>query len=159
MRAAIPALALLVAAAPVAARADEAHDLAGDIASLTGADAAFEMMMRVMRDQVVVVMGAKSHKSTAELDQIFDELVLPSVPKCLPRMRAAFAEIYVENFDVADLRGIDGFYRSPVGRHMLARQSQIAAQVIQATIPIISDEMQQAIRAHADQLRQRGVSL
>ena len=81
------ALALLVGSAPPRACADEAYDLAGDIASLTGADAVFEQMMPVMRNQAIILMGTKSHKSTAELGPIFDELVLPSLLKSL-RMRA-----------------------------------------------------------------------
>ncbi len=159
MRATVGALAILVALSEMPAQADEAHDLAADIAARTNSNETFEKTFSLMRGAIVSDMARSSHKPTAELGRLYDEIVLPTVLEALPRIRTACATIYLETYDLADLRGLDAFYRSRVGEHLISHAPQVVEQVASAVGSLVRTQVEQAVRAHAAELRQRGVSL
>ena len=152
-------LAVLVLAAPVAAAADEAHDLAVDIMRKTKADTLMSTMTVLIRSSVVQTVMTKSGKTREEAEQIVDEIVMPSVRAAIPGLEASMADLYVQDFSVEDLRGLDKFYDTTLGRHLVDKMPLVLAQ----TQPIVRSFAQQLmsdiLRKQSDRLRQKGVSL
>ena len=150
-------LLLAVAAAP--ARADEAHDLAADIVARTGSGANVGKMIDLLRTEVINLMVGKSGKSQAEAASIYDQVFRPAIAEIVPQMQATLADVYVRDYDLADLEALDGFYRSPAGQHVLARAPQVAADTLRASLAFMQDALRRIEQNNTDQLRQKGVYL
>ena len=156
-RAAIVMLAVL-SAAPIA-RADEAHDLAIDIMRKTKADTLFSTMSVLIRDSVIRTVMNRNGKTHDEAAAIVDDIVMPSVRDLLPGLKTAVADLYVTDFSIQDLRGLDAFYDTALGQHMVAKMPLILAQTQPVVRTFVQNMMREILQKRAAQLRQKGVSL
>ena len=141
------------------AHADEAHDLAVDIVNKTDATHTLDQVLILLRASLVRSIAQKSGKSEQQAASIVDQILLPGVHAAIPRIKAIIVSIYVKNYDLADLRGLDAFYATTLGQHLVAKSPQIAAEMTPAIIGAVRNAIMQAIQDRAQDLRQRGVTL
>ncbi len=144
---------------PEAAKADEAHDLAARLVATTGATRDFEETFTLVRGALIRQVAGSSAKSEAEVARIIDDLIMPSLRGAIPAMQRLAVDVYARNYSVADLRGLQAFYATPLGRELVAKGPLVAAEIATAVPTIIRNQLASTIRAHADELRKRGVSL
>ncbi len=150
---------LVLAAVAAPARADEAHDLAADIVARTGSGANVGKMIDILRGQVVALMVQKSGKTPDEAASIYEEVFRPAIAEVVPRMQATLADVYARDYDIADLRALDGFYRSAAGARILAHAPEVAADTLRASLVFMQEALRRIEQQNADQLHKKGVYL
>ena len=158
MRSLILLAAALLAGAPCA-RADEAHDLARRVVALSGGVNAVDKVFSMMRGSMIRDIESGSGKAPQVAAGIVDGLIMPSVRGAVPTIQAMVVEIEVHAYSLADLRGLVAFYTSPVGRDLLAKQPEIVAAIIPATMKIVQDRLRQTLIDQSTELKKQGVNL
>jgi hypothetical protein len=157
MKTALLACALLAYAN--VAHADEGRFLAADIVTKTGSSDSVDKVLGLMRTNLIQMVETRCGKGEQDAASIIDQIVMPSVRRSVPMIEAATIEIYVRTYSLEDLRGLDAFYGTTVGQHVLAKQPQIAAAMVPAMMTIVQAQLAQVLQLKAQELQQRGVKL
>jgi hypothetical protein len=154
-------LALFVA--PLTARAEQtpsqAHVVAVELVDLAGGQATVQQIFTATRAQLVRALAPHTQKAPAEVEQIVDQVIMPSLRALAPAIQAISVKAYEDNFSVDEMKQLEAFYRSPIGKTLVAREPAISSQTFAASTALIRDEMQQVVATRSDELRKRGIDL
>lgn len=159
----VPSFALAQEAAPAAAQASAQERAA--IEELMDAMDVRQMMMasftemekalpQMMRAQVTAVInadpGASDEKKAAALAKV--EQVLPGAAQAINRMfrdpalvdemMAEIGPLYARHYSVAEIRELAAFYRTALGRKMLALSPRLAAESMAVGQKIVAPRLQ-----------------
>ncbi len=139
---------------PDPARVVAARQLVQD----TGGGARAEQVMSMMRGLFMTMLKNKARQPD-QAGQVIDEILLLAVRQHLPELQDQIAALYATDMSLADLQALDGFYRSPLGRRSLDVQQRILGQMLPVTVALAQRIVPDILKARADALRHRGVSL
>ena len=146
-------------AAPPAAVSEEARAAAADLMEASGGATMGTTMLGLMRNQMVTSIQRATSKPAAEVARIVDEVLLPSMTARIGELTGVVADINAAHYTVAEMRELAAFYRSPLGRRVVAETPQIGAAAFAAGQAWGSRVAQEALMKNADELRRRGVQL
>ena len=124
----------------------------------TGGEARAGQALDMMRTVFMTVLKGKTRQSD-QTARIIDEVVIPAVRQHIPELEAQIAALYAADASLADLEALDAFYRSPLGRRALEIQGEVLGQSVPITLAWARSVIPDVLKAKADALRQRGVSL
>ena len=88
-----------------------------------------------------------------------DELILPAMRGAVPQLIAGIAEIWARHYTVEDLRALQAFYQSPVGRKSLQLTPVLARETVMLQQALLPGILQEAMVRNRDNLRSRGINL
>ena len=153
---AAPAFAQAPATPPAnpAARAEAERTLAALNMSAT-----MEAVMATLRPQLVAQMRQAGQVDEARAGAAVDEVVLPAMRGAVPQMMAGIADIWARHYTVEDLRGLQAFYQSPIGRKSLQLQPVLARETVILQQTLLPGILQDAMTRNRDALRSRGINL
>jgi hypothetical protein len=163
----LPALVLLASlAAPALAQAPAASavnpatraEAERTLGALNMA-ATMEATMVAVRPQLVAQMQQAGRVDEARAGAAVDELILPAMRAAVPQMIAGIADIWARHYTVEDLRGLQAFYQSPVGRKSLQLAPVLARETLLLQQTLLPGILQDAMTRNADALRGRGINL
>ncbi len=123
-----------------------------------GEGARTEQAMRTMRTAFVSILKSKTQQPD-QVARIVDQVLMPSVRQRIPELEAQIAALYASNASLADLKSLDAFYRSPLGQRAVVIAGAIQAQSLPIAIAFMRRIIPDVLKAEADVLRQKGVSL
>ncbi|HZH47146.1 MAG TPA: DUF2059 domain-containing protein [Roseococcus sp.] len=160
----LPALALLAGlVAPALAQPPAVNPAARAEAERTlGAlnmAATMEATMSAVRPQLVAQMQQAGRVDEARAAAAVDELILPAMRGAVPQMMAGIADIWARHYTVEDLRGLQAFYQSPVGRKSLQLAPVLTRETLLLQQTLLPGILQDAMARNADALRGRGINL
>lgn len=93
----------------------------------------------------------------AKVRRAMDELFLPELSARLPAFMDEIAILYTTHFTLKELRQLNAFYASPVGKKSVNAMPQIAQQSMQIGSVWGQRTAQDVLQKLAPQLRQRGI--
>ena len=93
----------------------------------------------------------------AKVRRAMDELFLPELSARLPAFMDEIAILYTTHFTLKELRQLNAFYASPVGKKSVNAMPQIAQQSMQIGSVWGQRAAQDVLQKLAPQLRQRGI--
>ena len=117
-----------------------------------------EQALGTMRTAFVSILKTKTQQPD-QVARIVDEVLMPSVRQRIPELEAQVAALYAANASLADLKSLDAFYRSPLGRRAVGLAGAVQAQSLPLAVAFMRRIIPDVLKAEADVLRQRGVSL
>jgi hypothetical protein len=115
--------------------------------------------LSALRNQLVTTIAELSHKPVAEVAPIVDELILPELKAHADGLVAIAAASYASHFTVSELDDLRSFFLSPVGRKLTALRPVITQETSAAGRDWGRRTTVEAIRKHAEELRQRGLKI
>lgn len=124
-----------------------------------GMTAQMRQMVPPLAQSMVRSLTQANPGNAAAAQQVVDEILLPEILDHLPEMTDLGVEVYAAQFSAEDLRGLRGFYETPLGKRLIAAQPAIATQMFQFGSAWGQRTAQGAIAKHAEELRKRGFKL
>jgi hypothetical protein len=126
----------LIVLAPFSAWGDEKAELAKEIMELTNAERMMEQVknqVMQMQDHVIAQMDIPEDRKEAALQ--FQKKIYAKIFETLnfEKMQNEYLDLYTDVYTLDELRGIVGFYKSPVGKSMLAKQPMVLKKSMEMT--------------------------
>ena len=148
---------MLVGAQPVSAQtpSGEAMAAARELVAASKATEQFKAALPLVMQQLKPIVAQGRPAVEKDFDAVTPAL-LATASERLNEMAELFAQVYVRNFSVAELRDITAFYRTPTGQALLAKMPIVMQQSMLA-----GQQFGQAIAADlqkrvVEELRKRG---
>lgn len=127
------------------------------MAELLGIPTAARNLLGSWRAQMIASTQQSSGKSAADSAVIVDEVLMPDFNAAQPELINILVEIWAANFTADELKTLHRFYETPVGTKLLKTQPIISQQSITQSQLWGRREFQSAVKAHAEELRARGL--
>ena len=136
---------------------EETWRVARELAQVMAVEDGIWQMLQLMREQTLKEAQAVTpDESPAEIEEIYDNMILPELRARLGEARDLFIELYVEHYTVEDMRDLRKFYSTPLGQRVLKANLAIAAKSNVASQAWGERVGNEVIRNNADELRRRG---
>jgi hypothetical protein len=102
-------------------------------------------------------MAQKNPGKSDQATQLVQDFIVPEFLGRLPELTDIITEIYASHFTVDDLHALEDFYRTPIGRKVLAEQPKIGVEINPYAIRWAQRAVADALRKHADEIKARGI--
>lgn len=150
-------LARSLAGAQTPGPTEEARRLAQELAQIVAVEEAVWRMLQLTREQTLKEMqDAAPDEPPAEIEQVYDDMILPELRARLGEIKDFFIELYVEHYTVEDMKALRKFYSTPLGHRVLKANLVIAAKSNVASQAWGERVGNEVVRKNADELRRRG---
>jgi hypothetical protein len=140
----VPALALLLAAAPRAAHAGEAETKAAqELVRLITPKPAYDDMLRQLTNNLIATSMAPAAGAPADMN----ERIIKAMTEAMPYedMMTWTAEVYAKRFTAAELKELSKFYRTPLGAKVAKSLPEIMGEVGRKTGEILAKRLPAAL--------------
>ena len=163
----IPPLRLAVVAAALAFAAPAAHAqkaspaallTANEIVATTGSMALFAPLVAGVIEQAKVLYLQQDPGMGKDLNDIAAQMRKDMEPR-LSEINAHIASLYVDNFNEQELKDLLAFYKSPVGKKLLAKQPVIADGSLKFAQDWANKLSDEAVAKMRDELKKKGHAL
>ncbi len=132
---------------------------ARSVVDAEGGIATAQATLTRLRNQLVALIATQSHKPVSEVGPILDELILPEVRANVGGLIEIQVGAYASHFTVSELQDVQAFYQSPTGRKLVALKPTITQETFSAVVQWSKRVVGEAIKKHADELKQRGLKI
>jgi hypothetical protein len=158
------AACLVLAATARAPAQAPAHDPATELAARNlvatiGGDAQITRIFAAMRGGIIQIIVKNGHVSTDKATSAYDDILAPAMKTHVGELTAALTEIYADNYTAAELKALQGFYETPLGRKVLEKQPVISAESVAVGRAWGARVGRQAFEEHREDLQKRGITL
>ena len=110
---------------------DDAHVRAArEMMAATGAENAFRAILAVMGAQITTVVVQQNKGKEKKAREILKPILADAASR-REEMVAQAAKVYAKRFSVAEMKQITDFYKTPVGRKLVAQLPQIMQESMQ----------------------------
>jgi hypothetical protein len=116
-------------------------------------------MVAALRGQFIRLLAQASGKTEAVTAATVDEILVPELRARTPELTTAVAEVYASLFTAEELRGLQGFYASPLGRTLLRQQAVLGRSTLEIGAAWGQKVGNETLSRHAETLRKRGFKL
>ncbi len=132
-----------------------AHEL---LASMnTGANSL--EMFKALRGVLVQNIQARTSKPEAEVAKVIDEVLMPEISSRLGELVDALAQVQGSVYSVDEMHQLTAFYQTPLGKRVVEVMPKLGAMSFAAGQEWGQRVALDALRKHADELRERGLKL
>ena len=137
----------------------DARVAAKALVATIGGSAMLTKIFAAMRAQIVNIIVEKGHVTQQKAQAAWDEILMPAMSAHADELTSALAEIYSDNFTSEDLRGLQAFYNTPLGRKFLAKQPIVGSESMAVGRAWGERVGREAFDKHKQDLQKRGISL
>jgi hypothetical protein len=145
--------------ATVAPIAPETLAAAKALVEVQGGVQGVQATLSALRNQLVSIIADTSHKPVADVAPIVDDLILPELKAHADGLVEIAAASYAAHFTVAEMDELRAFFLSPIGVKLTTLRPLITQETSAAGRAWGKRVVADAIRKHADELRQRGLKI
>ena len=137
----------------------EAHKAAAELSAAKGDAAMAATLIATMRNQIIKVIADKGHVATDRATTVFDDVLMPELKAHVNELAAALVDIYAQNFSIDELHQLTAFFRTPLGVKYLAKTPLLFQEGREAGREWGQRVAENAIKKHAQELRDKGITL
>ncbi len=112
-----------------------------------------------MRGQIINIIVERGHVTQQKAQAAWDEILMPEMVAHANELTNAIAEVYSENFTSDDLRGLQAFYGTPLGRKLLEKQPIVGSESMAIGRAWGQRVGRDAFEKHKQDLQKRGITL
>ena len=111
-----------------------------------------------VRDRLVAVVQ-RGGKTEDDAVAIVDDVLLPEFKSHVAEILDAMAGLYAAHLTVAEMRDLEAWQRTPLGRKMLDLAPRLATESLAVSRAWGERVVREAVVRHAAELRRRGVAI
>ena len=138
----------------------ETRAQAQELMTAVGAEKNMTQMLTLMRGQMVQMAQRNSPGLSPDtIGRTIDEVLMPEMTGRIHELRDLLAEIYAAQYTVDEMKGLQAFYETPLGKRLLELQPVIGQQSFAAGMAWGNQVRRDALAKTADELARRGVKL
>jgi len=147
-------------AKPVAAKApsEEARKEARALGDRLSFGVQTQNILVNVRNQIAVAFARGNQKPLEEMIKVVDEVIMPDLNGQSLEITNAIVDAWATTYTVEELKQLRAFYSSPIGDKLIRSQAVLNQEVTAFAQPWAQKIFQQALEAHADELKARGVN-
>ena len=136
-----------------------AHEAAAELSAAKGDTAMVTTLISTMRNQIIKVISDKGHVPADHATTIFDDILMPELRAHAGELAAALVDIYAQNFSIDELHQLTAFFRTPLGMKYLSKTPLIFQEAREAGREWGRRIAADAFKKHAQELRDKGITL
>jgi len=129
---------------------------ARDLMAVTGAENSFRSMLALMGAQITNVVIAQNKGKEKKVREILNPILADAAGK-REEMVSQAANIYARKFSIAEMQQITRFYKSPVGRKLVAQLPQIMQESMRIGQSVSQKIGANIIRRFKDEAKKQGL--
>jgi hypothetical protein len=111
-----------------------------------------------VRNQIAVAFARGNQKPLEDMVKVVDEVIMPDLNGQSLEISNAIVDAWANTFSLEELKQLRAFYASPVGDKLIRSQAVLNQEVTGFAQPWAQRMFQQAMEAHAEELKARGVT-
>ena len=112
-----------------------------------------------VRPQIIIGLARSSGKPPEQVQPIVDELLIPDFVTHGKELSDAIIDLWATSFTIEELHNLHSFYTTPLGEKLLKTAPAIGQQIAKDGGTWAQGVFQKAVAAHADALREHGLTL
>jgi hypothetical protein len=152
-----PAAAPTPGVAALTKPSPEAIKEATKLTEMIGVNHQAEQLLAIMRNQMIQLVMRSGNKQQADAAKIVDEVLMPDFTAQAGELSQDIIDVWASNFTVADLKGLEAFYNTPLGKKLIATLPAVTQQGMAAGQAWGQRVYKAAIQKHKDDLIARGL--
>lgn len=118
-----------------------------------------DQMFPALFAQVKQLLVTSNPGQEREIDAVLNELIIPEFRASLPQLETSLAAVYAQQFSLEELKGLNQFYDTPLGRKVIATQAPIAQQLQAISAAWGQEIARRSFEKNAEAMRRRGLKL
>jgi hypothetical protein len=160
MRTVILAVCLVLAATAPAPAADPATEAAArNLVTAMGGNEQISRIFTAMRTSIIQIIVKSGHVTVDKATSAYDDILAPAMKTHVGELTSALTEIYAQNYSAAELKQLQNFYETPLGKKVLEKQPEISAESVAIGRAWGARVGRQAFEEHRQDLQKRGITL
>ena len=136
-----------------------AHEAAAELSAAKGDATMVTTLISTMRNQIIKVISDKGHVPIDRATSVFDNILMPELRTHAGELAAALVDIYAQNFSIDELHQLTAFFRTPLGMKYLSKTPLLFQEAREAGRAWGQHIAADAFRKHAQELRDKGITL
>lgn len=136
---------------------DEAIKEATTLTQMIGVNHQSQQLIAIMRGQMIQLVMRSGNKPQDEAIKIVDEVLMPDFIAQQDELTQDIINVWASNFTVDDLKGLEAFYNTPLGKKLIATLPAVTQQGMAAGQAWGQRIYKAAIEKHKDDLIARGL--
>jgi hypothetical protein len=153
----LAATARAPAQAPTQDPATEAA--ARNLVTAMGGNEQISRIFTAMRTGIIQIIVKSGHVTADKATSAYDDILAPAMKTHVGELTSALTEIYAQNYTAAELKQLQSFYETPLGRKVLEKQPEISAESVAVGRAWGARVGRQAFEEHRQDLLKRGITL
>ena len=114
--------------------------------------------LNAVRERLVVIVQ-RGGKTADDAAAIVDDVLLPEFRSHVAEILDAMAALYAARLTVGEMRELEAWQKTPLGRKMLDLAPQLATESLTVSRAWSQRVVREALLRHAAELRRRGVAI
>jgi hypothetical protein len=153
----LAATARAPAQAPTQDPATEAA--ARNLVTAMGGNEQISRIFTAMRTGIIQIIVKSGHVTADKATSAYDDILAPAMKTHVGELTSALTEIYAQNYTAAELKQLQNFYETPLGKKVLEKQPVISAESVAIGRAWGARVGRQAFEEHSQDLLKRGITL
>jgi hypothetical protein len=153
----LAATARAPAQAPTQDPATEAA--ARNLVTAMGGNEQISRIFTAMRTGIIQIIVKSGHVTADKATSAYDDILAPAMKTHVGELTSALTEIYAQNYTAAELKQLQNFYETPLGKKVLEKQPVISAESVAIGRAWGARVGRQAFEEHRQDLLKRGITL
>jgi hypothetical protein len=153
----LAATARAPAQAPTQDPATEAA--ARNLVTAMGGNEQISRIFTAMRTGIIQIIVKSGHVTADKATSAYDDILAPAMKTHVGELTSALTEIYARNYTAAELKQLQNFYETPLGKKVLEKQPVISAESVAIGRAWGARVGRQAFEEHRQDLLKRGITL
>ena len=152
-----PAPASTPGVAALTKPSDAAIAEATKLTEMIGVNHQAEQLLAIMRNQMIQLVMRAGNKQQPDATKIVDEVLMPDFIAQSGELSKDIIEVWASNFTVDDLKGLEAFYNTPLGKKLIQTLPAVTQQGMVSGQAWGQRVYKTSIEKHKDDLIARGL--
>jgi hypothetical protein len=124
-----------------------------------GGNEQISRIFTAMRTGIIQIIVKSGHVTADKATSAYDDILAPAMKTHVGELTSALTEIYAQNYTAAELKQLQNFYETPLGKKVLEKQPVISAESVAIGRAWGARVGRQAFEEHSQDLLKRGITL